>query len=177
MKVTLLVNFTGRKQVTGATDRERGFFSVRLPVSESGAAGAMFDVVGVAADMEVVGEAGGRKLRGDSVMGERGWSRFCSNEFLRLRVGSLLSRSSSLGQLELEICRREGGCSGGGSPIMPLSRGEGSENSFRRDRDDDPPEWRRAVSTGRGSRTPSRLSRWVLDALDGSRTKSGKCPG
>lgn len=91
----------------------------------------MLDAVGVAAEMEVAGDTG-MKLLGDSVMGERGgWSGFRSSEFLRLRAVSLLSRSSSLslGQLELEICRRDGGA--GGSPIMPLSRGEGSENSLR----------------------------------------------
>lgn len=98
--------------------------------------------VEVAAEMEVSGDAGRRRFRGDSVMGERGiLSGFRSNEFLRLWTVSILSRSSSLSlvQLELEICRRdEGGA--GGSPIMPLSRGEGSANSLRSDRDDDPPE-------------------------------------
>lgn len=139
----------------------------------------MLGAVGVAAEMEVAGDAGGSRLRGDSVMGERGrLSGFRSNEFLRLRTVSILSRSSSLslGQLELEICRREE--SAGGSPIMPLSRGEGSENSLlRRDREDDPPECRRAASTGSGSRALSRLSRRTLGPLDGSRAKfdnSGK---
>lgn len=101
------------------------------------------------------------RLRGDSTIGEpEGRSGFRSKEFLRLSPRTL-SSSLSLGQLVFG--RREWTW---GSPIIPLSRGEGSGGSLRRDAG--PPECRLAVSSGgRGSRVLlSRLSRRAWGPFD-----------